>query len=256
MGKKTVIINGVVCIILVAILTPHIVEYFRIEGLVKDLHSEDESVQNKAVSGLVEYGVEVIPRIVEEFPRLPEPKRTHPTLSYFTLGNKFEFGFIKTIIEMGEPGIKQILKSVDDPKSRYALNVLIVIVYFYGSHFGDSQWLNLFCFYDEDDSNSPLGRSEYYSGRQTTFFSYPFSLQVLQKTTKLTDGKKSIEAEPPSIKHILELILQRESLMLYWKKTPHAPSFTLKSKEFKFKDESILFEVGEALKRINSRSEN
>lgn len=136
MGKKAVIISGVVCIILVACLIPPIVKHFRIEGFVKDLHSNDEETQEIAINGLVAYGMEAIPYLLDEFNQqvklYPDSIFEINNISTQIQGRVFDLGFIETFVQLGEESFQHLVEFKPNDESRFYSTVSAVILSFYG----------------------------------------------------------------------------------------------------------------------------
>ncbi len=137
MGKKAVIICGIICIIIIALFVPPAIKYLKIENLVKDLHSKDLEVQKKSIENLTKYGVEVVPRLLEELKTLPklgeddQPWYLNNGWEDYKFFGGYEFGLIKTLLSIGEPSIPILIRRLSKEDFRMECLATCTLVVFY-----------------------------------------------------------------------------------------------------------------------------
>lgn len=238
MGKKAVIISGMACIILVACLIPPILKHYRIEGLVRDLHSEDEEIWGDAIDGLTEYGDKVVPRLLREISSFPKLNDTE--VRKFQLkgqeGKKriFEIGAIKTFISIGEPSLPHLISNVSKSNNRLNCTVLTGILSVYGR----------LVFTKDLNSIGIRHRNSKVKHFHTQLITYPTEYFLYQGG--FDNNKSPFYKTKIYIKPILESLCKERVLLM-------TKTNGLNEQQYRIKSKRIIQAACEALERLESQ---
>ncbi len=215
MGKKIMILCGVVCVILVATSVPSIIQHYRIKEFVKDLKSEDIEIQRKAINALAGYGAEVVPRLILEIEQLPALENREPwnfiLLSNFKSNRIFEYNLIRTFLKIGESSIPLLISRLSNKDLRFESFVICVIVFFYSDSAQlleeiEKPWVRK-TVSDGVGSTGEIPRSSFC----TTIEIYKSKMKIYREGIITDRGRRYELRLIPSIVHLLKNLSKQKS---------------------------------------------
>ncbi len=216
MGKKYVLISGLLCGALILFSAPKLVDHLRIEGYVKDLHSFDKSVREKAIQELAAYGTEVIPRLLAEletcpsvndeeckkFNRNPENGKTRA----------YEMGFIRTLVLIGEESIPYLFErlTVNDKNLESVAYCSVMWIYAEVAKFETYEYFKNGGGFIFELTNAAYRED---SNRQIIFYIRSAGWDIVQTTYTFDEGELGIKEVNLDIKYLLSSITKFNSFL-------------------------------------------
>ncbi len=262
MGKRTVIFLGITTLSLIAwLFSPAVRERYEVEKHIKGLHSNDEEIQLHSVNRLAEFGTKYIPRLIAEYKNQQKlkPDRAYDFTARFsdTRSLNFDYGFIHTLIKLGESAIPFILGELSEDDPRYEGIAIILILLTYGEkEIGKMRGEEQISFvsYQHGEESIDKGKGVFWT--DVSFFPKDY-LQIRLRTRKQIPVAKSPNQLrlhysfihiTPSLKPLLEDICNLKSLPYRMVRT--RSDVMIFDAKVEITSEKVLRSAEEALKRM------